>query len=124
VRELAYPLAVLLVAGACFGVVALAVASRSWVAWVLRAGGAIGIVGLAVTAVAFGNLFVPRTCASAETAAGTMTESNRPVLSVVVDHGPCYRSGLAQVQLVVLAVMATSAVSLLVADRRREVATR
>lgn len=111
-RALAYPLAVLLVAGIGAGAVALAVGTATWARWVLRTGGIGGALGLVVAAMAAGNLFVSRTCAEAESAMGTITEANRPAFSVVVDDGPCFESGLAQVQLLVLAVVVTSGVAL------------
>jgi len=112
VRALAYPLAVLVVAGACFGAVALLVGARRWAAWVRGVGGTAGLVGLALTAVAAGNLLVPRTCAEQETAAGTVALVNRPILSAAVDEGACRRAGLAQVQVVLLAAVVTSGVVL------------
>lgn len=118
-RALAYPLAVLLLAGIGAGAVALVVGSTTWARWVLRTGGIGGALGLLLTAAAAGNLFVSRTCAEAETAVGTITEVNRPAFSVVVDDGSCFRSGLAQVQLLVLAVVVTSGVSLVTAGERR-----
>jgi hypothetical protein len=117
VRSLAYPLAVLLVAALCFGAVALAVGAVSWGRWALRVGGAAGVAGVVLTAVAAVNLAVPRTCAELDTATGPVSQTNRPAISVVLDDGPCFRSGLAQVQLVVLAVLATTIVTL-AADRR------
>lgn len=109
-RALAYPLAVLLVAAACFAAVALVAGAARWSAWALRVGGTVGLVGVVVAAGTVVNLFVPRTCAEAETALGTATARNRPAFSVVVDDGDCFRSGLAQVQVVALVVLATSAV--------------
>jgi hypothetical protein len=119
VRALAYPLAVLLLAGIGVGAVALVVGSTTWARWVLRTGGVGGALGLLLVVAAAGNLFVSRTCAEAETAVGTITEVNRPAFSVVVDDGSCFRSGLAQVQLLVLAVVVTSGVSLVAAGERR-----
>lgn len=124
-RDLAYPLAVLIVAALGVAAVGLAAAARTWVSWVLRIGGTGGLIGLALTAATAVNLFVPRTCAEAETAMGTYREANRPAFSVVVDDGACFRSGLAQVQILALAAVATSAVSLVGAPARgRQAATR
>ena len=116
---MAYPLAVLLVAGASFGAVALVVGARDWSRWVLRTGGVVGAVGLAVTAVAAANLFVPRTCSRSETAVGVLEQVNRPALSVVVDDGDCFRSGLAQVQLLALVALGTTGAAVAVATKRR-----
>jgi hypothetical protein len=110
VRALAYPLAVLIVAAACFAAVAVAAGAATWSRWVVRVGGAVGPAGVVLAAGAALNLFVPRTCAEAETAVGTVTARNRPAFSVVVDDGDCFRTGLAQVQVVALVVIATSAV--------------
>ena len=121
-RALAYPLAVLLVAGFGAGAVALVVGTSTWARWVLRTGGVGGALGLLLVAGAATNLFVSRTCAEAETAVGTITEVNRPAFSVVVDDGSCFESGLAQVQLLVLAVVVTSGVSLVTAGQRRTAA--
>jgi hypothetical protein len=119
VRALAYPLAVLIVAAACFGAVALVAGAATWSRWVLRVGGAVGVVGVVLTAGSALNLFVPRTCAEAETALGTVTARNRPAFSVVVDDGDCFRTGLAQVEVVALVAIATSAVVVV-----RDLATR
>lgn len=111
-RALAYPLAVLIVAALSFGAVAFAAGASTWVRWVLRVGGLGGLVGLALTGASAVNLFVPRTCAEAQSALGSLSEVNRPAFSVVVDDGPCFESGLAQVQLVVLAALVTTAATL------------
>lgn len=111
-RAFAYPLAVLIVAAACFGAVALVVGAAAWSRWIVRVGGVVGVAGLVLTAAAVVNLFVARTCAETETAMGPLTERNRPALSVVLDDGPCFRSALAQVQVVALATVATSSVAL------------
>ena len=118
-RALAYPLAVLLVAAICFGAVALAVGAAAWTRWILAVGGTAAAVGLALTGAATANLFVPRTCAEAETATGPVSQRNRPAFSVVVDDGPCFTSGLAQVQIVVIAAIVTTAVVLVRVDATR-----
>jgi hypothetical protein len=94
VRSLAGPLALLLVALA--PVVALGAVSSAgqWGRWLVRAGGVVGILGLVLTAAATVNLLVPRTCATAP-----VKIMNRPVLSIAVDEGDCFRTALGQVGL-------------------------
>jgi hypothetical protein len=113
VRSLAGPLALLLVALAPVVVVGAVSSAGRWGRWLVRTGGAVGIVGLVLTAVATVNLVVPRTCASAPVRA-----VNRPVLSLAVDDGDCFHSALGQVGLAGLVGVAASVGAAAVAQRR------
>ena len=104
-RSLAGPLALAIVMAAPVVAIGLALSAADWVRWVVRTGGAVGIVGLVLTAVAAVNLVVPRTCATEPVKA-----VNRPVLSLAVDDGDCFRSALGAVGFLGLAAAATSAV--------------
>ena len=104
----------MLVAGLSVATVAAAVGAFRWGQWLMTVGGAFGAVGVAVTAAAFVNLFVPRTCAP--------DERNLPAVSLVLGRGECLEEGLGQAQLVVLCgQLATTAV---VARRSRTIDRR
>jgi hypothetical protein len=105
VRSLAGPLALLIVVAAPVLVIGLVLGAADWARWLVRAGGVVGIAGLVLTAVATVNLFVPRTCATEPVEA-----VNRPLLSLAVDDGDCFHTGLAAVGFLGLAAAATSAV--------------
>ena len=103
-RSLAPLLATVLVAGLSVATVAAAVGAFRWGQWLVTAGGVLGTVGVALTAAAFVNLFVPRTCAP--------DEHNLPAVSLVLGHGECLEEGLGQAQLTVLSgQLATTAVA-------------
>ena len=113
-RSLAGPLALLLVALAPVVVVGAVSSAGQWGRWMVRAGGVAGVVGLVLTAAATVNLVVPRTCATTPVKA-----VNRPVLSLAVDDGDCFRSALGQVGLAgLLGVAASAAVAALSGARR------
>lgn len=116
-RELAFPLACLLVLAVPVLVVAAAANVVRWARWVAKVAGAVGIAGLVLTGVAAANLLVPRTCERIEVPGGVIEEVNRPILSLAVGRGDCFRSAVGQLQLVGLAGVATSAVAALVATR-------
>lgn len=102
-RSLAYPLALALVVVVPVLVVAAAHGVGRWSRWLVRAGGALGVAGLVLTAVATVNLLVPRSCGH-----GSAAERNRPLISVVVGDGDCFRSAMGQVQIAVLVALAAS----------------
>ena len=105
-RSLAGPLALLIVVASPVAALGAITAASQWARWILRAGGIVGVVGLVLTAAAVVNVLVPRTCATT----ADQREVNRPVLSVAVDDGDCFRSGLGQLELAGLVGVATSAV--------------
>jgi hypothetical protein len=107
VRDLAAPLALLIVVLAPVVVIGAITSVRQWAGWMVRTGGALGILGLVLTAVATINLAVPRTCST-----GPVDQVNRPVLSLAVDDGDCFRAALAQLGLAGLVGVAASAVVL------------
>lgn len=96
-RTLAFPLAVLLVVLTPLAVIGLVSGADQWARWLLRVGGAVGVAGLVLTAVAVVNLLVPRTCSK-----DPVVEVDRPVISLVLGRGDCFRSALAQTQVAVL----------------------
>lgn len=104
----------MLVAGLSVLTVAAVVGAFRWGQWLAAVGGALGVVGVAVTAGAFVNLFVPRSCAP--------DEHNLPAVSLVLGRGECLEEGLGQAQLVVLSgQLATTAA---VARRLRSIERR
>lgn len=68
-----------------------------------------GLIGVFCTLVAVGNLFVERTCDGMV---------NRPVITVALGDGDCYRTGVIGLGLVLLLGVATSA-AVRVGDLRR-----
>jgi hypothetical protein len=103
VRSLAGPLALLLVALAPIVVLGAASSAGRWGRWLVTSGGLIGVAGLVLTAVATVNLLVPRTCATEP-----VKQENRPILSVAVGDGDCFRSAVGQVGLAGLVGVAAS----------------
>lgn len=93
-------MATLLVIAIPFAAIGLMVATRAWARDAVTRARIPGLIGVGCTAVAAGNLFVARRCADL---------INRPVISVALGDGACYKSGLVAIQLVVLLVVATSA---------------
>lgn len=116
-RVLAFPLAFLVVLATPLLVVAAAAGLARWGRWVLRSAGALGVAGLVVTAGGAANLVVPRTCERIEVPGGAIEEVNRPLLSLAVGDGSCFRSAVGQLQLVALAGVATSVVASVAATR-------
>ncbi|MCU1483893.1 MAG: hypothetical protein JWN67_639 [Actinomycetia bacterium] len=113
-RSLAGPLALLLVALAPVAALGAVSSAGQWGRWLVRAGGVVGILGLVLTAAATVNLLVPRTCATAP-----VKTMNRPVLSIAVDEGDCFRSALGQVGLAgLVGVTASAAVAAMTGARR------
>ena len=104
VRDLAGPMAVLIVVLTPVALLGAGSSATQWAGWLVRTGGAIGAVGLVLTAATVVNLFVPRTCASTP-----VEQRNRPVLSLAVDEGDCFRSALGQLGLVAVVGVAASA---------------
>ena len=117
-RSLAFSLAVLIVLAAPIAALGLASSAGRWARWLVRMGGALGIVGLVLTAAFVVNLVVPRSCSTASSPGATVHEVNRPFVSIAIGDGDCFRSAVAQAQGAVLAGVATSALVAL-ADRRR-----
>lgn len=116
-RSLAFPLAVLLILLVPVALVAGAAGVAQWAGWVVRSIGVVGIVGLVVTAGFAVNLLVPRTCARLEVPGGVFEERNRPLFSLAVSDGDCYRSAVTQLELVGLAGLATSVTAAVSARR-------
>jgi hypothetical protein len=112
VRSLAGPLALLLVALAPIVVLGAITSSRRWGRWLVRTGGAVGVVGLVLTTAATVNLLVPRTCSSAPVA-----KRNRPILSLAVGDGDCFQDALGQVGVAGLVGVAASAAVAALATR-------
>jgi hypothetical protein len=117
VRTLAFPLACLLVLAVPLALVAAAHGIVRWGRWVAEVAGVVGIAGLVVAGGFAVNLLVPRTCDRIEVPGGAIEEVNRPLLSLAVGDGGCFRSAVGQLQLVGLAGVATSAVAALAATR-------
>ena len=113
VRTLAAPLAVLLVAAAPIVAIGACTSAGQWGRWLVRTGGVAGVVGLVVTGAATVNLGVPRTCGSSP------DEVNRPVISLVLGDGDCFREALGQLALVGLTGVAASAGVVAAARRSR-----
>lgn len=103
VRTFAFPLALATLIVMSVALVGLVSGLEQWGRWLLRTGGSLGIVGLVVTGIAVANLLVPRTCSTEP-----VPEVNRPVLSVALGDGACFRSALAQLQLAVLVGLGAS----------------
>lgn len=120
-RSLAFSLAVLIVLAVPIAAVGAAISAGQWARWLYRAGGILGIAGLVLTAVFLVNLVVPRTCSTTSLPGKTVREVNRPIISLVLGDGDCFRSAMAQTQGAALAGVATSAVVALVdrTGRRR-----
>lgn len=116
-RSLAFPLAVLLVLLVPVALVAGAAGVAQWGGWVVRSAGVVGIIGLVVTAGFAVNLLVPRTCARIEVPGGAFEEVNRPLLSLAVSDGECYRSAVTQLGFVGLAGLATSVAAAVLSRR-------
>lgn len=112
VRTLAFPLAVLIVVLTPLAVIGLASSAEQWVRWLLRAGGAVGMAGVVLTAVATVNLLVPRTCATEP-----VEEVNRPLISLVLGSGDCFRSALAQAQVAALVGVTASVAAVTRSER-------
>jgi hypothetical protein len=112
VRSLAGPLALLLVALAPIVVLGAVTSVGQWGRWLVRTGGLVGILGLVLTAGAAVNLLVPRTCATTP-----VKRVNRPVLSLAVGDGGCFRDALGQVGLAGLVGVAASAAVAALATR-------
>lgn len=104
-RSLAYPLALLLVVAIPVAALGLLAGAELWARWMVRAGGLLGVVGVALTAAFAVNLVVPRTCSTEP-----VEEVNRPAISLVVGDGDCFRHALGQTQLAVLVGVAASVV--------------
>jgi hypothetical protein len=122
VRSLAFPLALLIVLAAPIVAVGAAVSARQWARWLYRAGGILGVVGFVLTGVFVASLVVPRTCATTSSSPSAVVhEVNRPIISLVLGDGECFRSAMAQAEGAVLAGVASSAVVTLVdrTGRRR-----
>lgn len=102
-RSLASPLALVLVVAIPVAFLGFVAAAERWARWMVRAGGLVGVAGLAVTAASAVNLLVPRTCSDAP-----VEEVNRPVISLVVGDGACFRDALGQAQLAALVGVAAS----------------
>jgi hypothetical protein len=119
VRPLAFPLALLLVVAAPVVAVGALTTAGHWGRWLVRTGGLLGVAGLALTTAATVNLFVPRTCSSA-----AIPERNRPVISLAVGDGSCFRSAVAQVQVAALTGLTASLAVQAVSARRRRWSAR
>lgn len=102
-RSLAYPLALLLVVAIPVAFLGFVVAAEAWARWMVRAGGMIGVAGLALTAAFAVNLLLPRTCSDVP-----VEEVNRPVISLVVGDGSCFQDALGQTQLAALVGLGAS----------------
>lgn len=120
-RSLAFSLAVLIVLAVPIAAVGAALSAGQWARWLYRAGGVLGIAGLVLTAVFLVNLVVPRTCSTTALPGNALREVNRPIISLVLGDGDCFRSAMAQAQGAALAGVATSAVVAMVdgTGRRR-----
>jgi hypothetical protein len=94
-------MAMLLVIAIPTALIVLAAAALAWARDALTRARIPGLIGVFCTLVAAGNLLVERTC-------GGMV--NRPIITVALGTGDCYKSGLVAVELVVLLAVATSAV--------------
>ena len=106
VRSLAFPLAILIVVLTPLAVIGFVSGADQWARWLLRTGGALGVAGLVLTAMACVNLLVPRTCAG-----DPVEEVNRPLISLVLGSGDCFRSALAQAEVAALVGIAASVVA-------------
>ena len=93
--------AILLVIAMPLAAIGLATVSVAWAKDVITRSRPQGLLGVFFTLVAAGNLFVERTCE------GTV---NRPIISIALGHGDCFKSGLGGVEIVLLVAVATSAV--------------
>lgn len=118
-RTLAYPLALLVVLVVPALLVGAAAAALRWGRWLVTVGGVLGLVGIALVAGAAVNLFVPRTCDAGGGPAATPPRVNRPIISLAVDDGACFRAASAQLTLAPLAGVATSSLVLLRRSSRR-----
>lgn len=103
-RDLAAPLALLIVVLAPVALLGALTTAGQWAGWLVRTGGAVGVAGLVLTAAATVNLFVPRTCSSTP-----VEQVNRPLLSIAVDDGDCFQGALGQFGLAGLVGVAASA---------------
>jgi hypothetical protein len=100
----AFTLAILLVAAAGALLAFGAMWFGEWASWLLRAGGAIGVVGLALVGIAAANLGLPRSCGTAP------PERDRPAVSVFVGGRACREKAVGQLELPFLVGVAASAV--------------
>jgi hypothetical protein len=120
VETLAEPLAWLIVLVTPLAAVGAVLGTARWSRWLVRAGGALGVAGLVVTAVATVNLLVARTCS--ESATGRVVQ--RPLFAAATGEGDCFRTAWGQLQLVALAGVGASASVVLMQARRRGGADR
>lgn len=91
--------ALLLVFAIPAAAVALGAGALVWARDALSRSPVIGLVGIALTAAAAGNLVIPRRLAD---------EMNRPIVALFLSHGDPQRTGLASVDALLLCVLATS----------------
>ena len=93
-------MAVMLTIAIPLAAVGLGVMARAWAQDAIHRSPTTGRIGVACTAAAAANLWVARSCGDAV---------NRPIVSVAIGTGDCYRTGVVAVGLVLLLGVATSA---------------
>ena len=113
-ETLAHPLALLLVVAAPLALLGAVRGAWQWGRWLVRAGGAVGVLGLVATGAAVVNLGVARTCQT--DASGHRV--NRPIISVATGEGDCFRRAMGQLELAALAGVGASSLVLLRQARR------
>jgi hypothetical protein len=124
VRSLAFSLAILIVVAVPIALVGLTASAGHWARWLYRAGGLIGVAGLVLTAVFVVNLVIPRSCSTTSIPGHTVHEVNRPILSLVLGDGSCFRSAMGAAEAATLVGVASSTVVALLDRRRRAPALR